>query len=119
MKTNRKYIGTFFLCSFILIFILQNVYGIESTQQLGVLLSQSALTSSEGIQLSDAQKKQTVPQQDSTLHNMQSVVTFCCNHSYVLSGVGLALLVGSGLFRLYTWCSNDREKCDVKKPVVV
>jgi len=112
MNTDKKHIGIFFLWSISLVFVLQNAYGIESARQSGVLFSKSAFTSPACIQLSDTQKKQTVPQQDHTLPNMRSIITFCCNHSYVLSGVGLALLVGSGLFSLYEWCSNDTEKCD-------
>ena len=58
-----------------------------------------------------------VVEHGSTMQYMQNIVTFCCNHSYVLSGIGLAFLVGSSLYSLYEWCSKDTEKCDAIKPV--
>lgn len=47
-----------------------------------------------------------VVEHGSTMQYMQNIVTFCCNHSYALSGIGLAFLVGSSLYRLYEFCRD-------------
>jgi hypothetical protein len=58
-----------------------------------------------------------VVEHGSTMQHMQNIVTFCCNHSYVLSGIGLAFLVGSSLYSLYEYCRNySAQQCP--RPVI-